>query len=135
MKKNVSRVTYWTILCVAAFALTGTMTGCRTFTKLNPFKKSQPPLLNDRGVVPPVYSDPADVADRMVPVEPKLNLEPGNDMDLVPPLGTSPDSDVVVTPPVVDLPPVVQSSTLTYTVQKGDSLWKIGRAYGVTFRN
>ncbi|MDT8389001.1 MAG: LysM peptidoglycan-binding domain-containing protein [Lentisphaeria bacterium] len=139
-KKTVKRVTHWTVICIAAFALTGMMTGCRTVAALNPFKNNHPPLMDGRGTVPPAYSEPADVAARAVPVEPVLDIQPDMRVTDVPMLDTPLDLDgeivpeATVTTPELELPPVVESSTLTYEVQKGDSLWKIGRAYGVTFQ-
>jgi LysM repeat protein len=141
-KKRIRHVAYWTILSITAFALTGTLTGCRTFANLNPFNRDkQPPLLGDRGVVPPAYNDPSDAPSQMKPVEPALDIEPidvngDSGMDMLPDLGTDEDTlpDTTVTTPDIEVPPVVETSTLTYEVQKGDSLWKIGRAYGVTFQ-
>lgn len=138
-KKTVRRITHWTIICIATLAITGTMTGCRTCAKLNPFKSKQPPLMGGRGTVPPAYSKPTDAPGNTIPVEPVLDIQPDIDTTGMPTLDTPPDLEVVVpdttvTTPVIDLPPVVETSALTYEVQKGDSLWKIGRSYGVTFQ-
>jgi LysM repeat protein len=107
------------------------LSGCQSGTVLSRLQ-SQPkePLLASRGVIPAPYvapsgmlapSEPVIGPDQLLPEEPVL-------------LPEGPEGIETAMLPEIELPPVVETSAETYAVQKGDSLWKIGRMYGVSFR-
>lgn len=98
--------------------------GCRTQKVLR--NRTYIPALNK-----PVESVDSTVAESIPELESPI---------LPPVLEITPDDfakGAAITETVVeDLPPLpeVKSSPITYTVQKGDSFWKIGRSYGVSMR-
>lgn len=124
--KKLSRTT----AMLAAVGVLAATIGCRT--------SPQPPLLGDRGLVPSAYSTPTDEAtaaaeplpripdpmelDSLLPPEPDFSVDERDPLAL----------DPLTEPAPFDLPPAVESEELTYTVQRGDSLWKIAQAYGIT---
>jgi LysM repeat protein len=105
-------------------------TGCRS-VKMVAWRPQPPaPLLDSRGgVVPAPYSEPVtEVAAQPSPAPQDMNFV----TPLEPALTTAPTDLPAVSAEAVMLPPVPEAETLTYTVKKGDTLWDIGKMYGVS---
>ncbi|MFO7821220.1 MAG: LysM peptidoglycan-binding domain-containing protein [Lentisphaeria bacterium] len=93
-------------------------------------KQPAPRLLGARGVVPAPYFQPGQGE----------AAEPGFDEDLES-FETPEPVDMEEPGPVemdsgaeIEMPASVDASAVTYTVKKGDSLWKIAQQYGVSFK-
>ncbi len=108
----------------------GLTSGCRTMSP------REVVLLDSRGVLPPPYVEPA-AADDAPGVEPDFpDFDPLPSLEPLPPdIETDyPDPDDPDFAPLVPEPPPteVESDLIAYTVQPGDSLWRISRMYGIT---
>lgn len=126
-----SKSAKWFLMLLIAGGLVLSGTGCKS-KGWNPFSRKAPPLMDGRGMVPPAYSKAAPDGASYQPAT--------TGFEVAPPAPTVPSEEplpnVGVTPglsPIVELPPVVEEGeSLSYEVKKGDSLWKIARAYGVS---
>ncbi len=104
-----------------------TATGCRSWW---PFTQTEEEaLLGSRKVVPPPYRQPVPQVEQ----EPELQTAPPPvPLTDEPPMLEDEHIDFQEKEDEVKLPAPVESRTLTYEVQKGDSLWEIARKYGIT---
>ena len=123
---------------LAASLCAGLGSGCKTGF-LARRRRQQPELLGPRSVVPAPYTMPApESAAPAVSELPAIELP--DDILIDPPLMPAEEDLPTVldlTPPepdTIQLPPTVGSELLTYTVKKGDTLWEIAKAYGITYQ-
>jgi LysM repeat protein len=135
----------WSVMTLSAATVGLTMTGCLSGREVK--------LLGSPNVPAPYLQPPEDT---VVPSSSTIPVVPATSHQSIVPLAPPPDIPVAATPlpPMIEhpviidepgspsrvLPPVVDMGTpppdlgrsLTYTVKKGDSLWGIGRMYGVS---
>lgn len=115
------------LLGAAAFVLAG-CTGTKTA-----------PILSDRGIIPAAYREPfrAELPSAGIPLEPPTiaPVEP-----MAQPIATEPIASIAPVefsmpePHPISIEEPITTPALTYTVQKGDSFWKIAKKYGVSYR-
>ena len=130
-------------LCIAILAV-GLSAGCQSWNNLT--QGDEVVLLDTRGMVPTPYTDAQGAtpsgnmgtstrpADSVIPIEPiQTEVIPMGDAPGMEPLSpVVPEVSPEPQTPEITLPETVSTEPITYTVKKGDSLWKIGRMYGVT---